>query len=167
MKYFLDPFLMNMYISGIIRGNDEMGKLKTINNDYTIIINRQDIKLWYTDTNFKYICKFSFINNLNIEVFSFQVPENDIYIMIDNIYQFLEYKMKNIIFNISNYNIEFIRNENIFMKIYEYSNIVNNIIPRITIEFDEDNLLEFVNLIYFCFLIDIDSCNMNNNSKNY
>lgn len=137
--------------------------MKSLNNDYNIIFKRQESMLWYTDESLKYLCKIIFKNNLDIEVFNIITSEIDMFILIDNIFQFLDSNLNNTIVPIVsnkliNFNIVLKRNlDKIYFIIEERNNQINLIFERIKIEFNEDTLLEFANKIYFTFLIDIDN----------
>lgn len=167
MKTFLNNFMINMYVSGLIKGDSDMATFKTINKDYTIELERKEHKLWETDNSYKYLCKFIFKNNLGIPVFELLTSENDIFVLIDNIWQYSECNLPEVVVPINSanalmksYNMKFTRNErvynNSFLTISEYDPISQTMINRVVIEFDEDSLFEFTNLIYFMFLIDID-----------
>jgi hypothetical protein len=141
--------------------NDNMALFKTFENDYSIELSRIDRRLWSFGGNFEYICKFRFINNLNIEI---TTTEIDMFGFIDAIYQYLEFNMIDITYSLnntslSNFSISFykdIETNNHNMIISEYNSIIGSMINRLKITFDEDKLSEFLDLIYFTFLIDID-----------
>lgn len=164
IKNFLDPYKMNLYNSGLVK-QDEVttSELISTNNDYKIILQRKDAKLWYSDNSFKFICKFNFKDIIGNSIFEIILNELDIFCLLDNMYQFLEFNMSDFFtsfnYNGKNYIFKFEKSfhnkDNYIMTIFENNNIFNYKLDRIRIEFDENKLLEFVDLIYFTFLIDV------------
>lgn len=151
MNYFINPFTLNLYQSGIIKKEkEEVSSITTINNDYNIQLKRNQINSSFNNL-FYYFCSFKFIN-LQLKIVSLELNLNEIEvsILLDNIYQYLESNSSDIIIPFRQYKFTFNKNESKhIMHIYE------NSLKRISIEFDEDSLLKFVDIIYFSFLIDI------------
>lgn len=172
--------LMNLFDSKIIRKeNSDMGKFTTLDKDYIIILERKNSKLWYTDTSNKYLCIFNFYNNLNIHLFSLTLSEQDIFTFLDNVYSciiefnvpelFIPINAKDDKLNLYNFSFDKIKqkdnlglpleydNDFYYFRIFQYNTINKIQIERICIRFDMDSLIDFLDLIYFIFLIDIDN----------
>ena len=79
----------------ILKGLNDMAIFK--HNNGSIEFLRENAKLWYTETSFKYICKMNFKNNLGLDQFELIINELDVTCLLDSIYQFLDYRMKDII----------------------------------------------------------------------
>jgi hypothetical protein len=142
------------------KGNNDMATFYHSNGN--IEFKREDAKLWYTNTSFKFLCKMNFKNTLEMNQLELVLNEIDISCLLDSIYQFLDYNMNEIIipFKQINRNIHFtfyIENFKYYLSINEY-NVMNHIsISRMKISFkDKDDLLKFCDIIYFVYLIDID-----------
>ena len=158
-REFINTFLLNLYNANIMR-KEEVARFKSKNKDYLIELTREPAQLWYTDTSFKFLCKLSFKNNLGIEVLKLVFNENDIYILIDNLNSFYNLKIDEItipalISNGNSYTFIFNKvndnNNSCIMRIIE-----NDCINRVTIEFDINSFLDFVDLMFFTFIVDID-----------
>lgn len=160
-----------MYHAGLLKVKDnEMASIKTTNKDYTLELIRNKSSIWNTENSFKYLCKISFKNNLNILVLDLILSEIDVFCLVDSVYSFIEFNMfdisipcyssKNI--NLNNYTISLKRiqnypkDDNIVLSIDEYNSIYNYSITRLQTIIDESNLIDILDLIYFIFLIDID-----------
>lgn len=163
-KEFLNNTLISLYYLGVVKKED-MAKLETLNKDYIIEIERKDFKLWCTDYSYKYLCKFYFKNNFGITTLELTTCEIDIFVLIDNMCQFYENNLNEITihFNASNLNLEqfifrFSRNENgnYNLLISIYNPVYQIMINKLNIEFSEKKFLDFVDIIYFVFLIDIE-----------
>lgn len=161
--------LFNMYYQGSISTNKggNMGTFNSFNKDYIIEFERNSCKLWQQNS-IGYICKFIFKNNIGVKLFEVNTSVNDIFVLIDNMLQYDLNDMSEIVVpifginsNMKMYNFTFLRNlkvyRNTFLTINEYDNVTEQIMTRATIEFDEDSLNEFRDIIYFSFLIDIDN----------
>lgn len=161
MSNIKNNILMNLYNMNILtKGNNDMA---TFNHSFgTINFIREDTKLWYTDNSFKFLCKMIFKNTLGLNQLELILNELDISCILDCIYQFLDYNMKEIIASCKQIDrvIHFtfyIEEFKYYLIINEY-NIINGIsIPRLKISFlDRDDLIKFADIIYFIYLIDID-----------
>ena len=146
----------------------DMAIFKTINNDYIIELERKEVSVWNEDNNYKYLCTFIFKNSIGIPILQLTTSEEYIKNLLDVVYNYIEFNMNDIFteFNGSNLNTNYfsfrfqkdIDNfNNNTLTVYQ-SNLYdhNQLIPRIKIEFDSESLADFLNLIYFIFLIDID-----------
>lgn len=164
-KEFLNNTLISLYYLGVVKKED-MAKLETLNKDYNIEIERKDFRLWSTNYSYRYLCKFYFKNNFGINILELTTCELDIFSLIDCMSQFYEDNLNDIAihFNAHNLNLEqfifkFTRNgnNNINLLISIYNPIYQIIINKLNIEFDEKKFLDFVDIMYFVFLIDIDN----------
>lgn len=161
MSNIENNILMNLYNMNILkRGNDDMA---TFNHSFgTINFIREDAKLWYTDSSFKFLCKMTFKNNLGLDQLELILNEIDISCLLDSIYQFLDYRMREIVLAFRQINkiIHFtfsIEGHKYYLTINEYNMINRFSIPRLKISFkDRDDLIKFADIIYFIYLIDID-----------
>lgn len=162
--------LKNMYLANLIDKEDkpDMAIFKTINNDYIIELERKEVSIWNEDNNYKYLCTFIFKNSIGIPILQLTTSEEYIKNLLDVIYNYIEFNMFDIFteFNGSNLNTNYFsfrfqkdtdNSDNDILTVYQ-SNLYdhNQLIPRIKIEFNSESLADFLNLIYFIFLIDID-----------
>lgn len=166
--------LLNMIDSGTCkRGDNEVAIFRTLNNDYIIELTRNELSRWDTQSGSKYLCRLNFKNNLNILVLELVTTENNISLFLESIYQYLEFNMNNITIpfnsinsNFNSYQFNFIKNplnpDNHILNILQYNPLSNSYIIRISIEFDEYRLSDFLNELYFIYLIDIDEYLINN-----
>lgn len=147
-----------------------MAIFNTINKDYIIELTRKDFKLWNTNKSFKYLCKILFKNNLNIPLLEITTNEESIFNIIDCLNQFLEFNMGDIVIPINNMSTSLTQfifklerdfsgnmKNSIIFAVGEYNSYHQQMIDRIKIQFDEESLYNFMDIMYFSFLIDIDS----------
>lgn len=143
----------------------------SMDNDYIIEFERKPFILWSTETSFKYLCKFIFKNNLGITLFELITSEHDIFGLIENMYQFVEFGMYDIGFTfnqnnttLNEFSFGFIRDNNDpninYFKISEYNPIMETMINRVLIRLDDGYLFDFIYTIYKNFIEDIDECGL-------
>lgn len=144
-----------------------MTVVKTLNNEFSIQMDRIDCKLWKNNSTFNYICTMSFRNNLGLEILKLNFSEYDAAILIDNLCQFEDFNMKDVIIPINSVNgdmnnyqikIERIESDLLRFTILQYNILYGNIvIPKLTFMMTTDELSNnFLYGIYFSYLIDID-----------
>ena len=152
--------LKNIYSFSNLREDNSMTRFTTLNNDYIIEMERED--------TFNYLCKFHIKNNLDILVLDILLNEKDIYVLLDSIYSFIEFNMHEISIPVSNYLFNFERINNIInLSIVECNNFYKTNITRVKIDFNDDKLSQFIDLLYFTFLIDIDDGYILENNPNF
>lgn len=156
-----DLILMNMRDQNLISAEDYSESIfYTMEKEYTIYFIRNKTRF---PTNFKYLCKWIFLNDLKIEVFQLLLSEMDIMIILDNLYQYNDYQLESIQIPIST--IDTIYHDSYFIRIYRNKNVYNNSyleilssktnMRKIKFELDEESLYSFMDLLYFTFLFDI------------
>lgn len=145
-----------------------MTRFTTLNNDYIIEMEREDNKVYRFENSFNYLCKFHIKNNLDILVLDILLNEKDIYVLLDSIYSYIEFNMHEISIPVSNYLFNFERYYNLItLSIIECNNMYHSAITRIKTDFNDEKLSEFIDLLYFTFLIDIDDGNLLENNPNF
>lgn len=160
--------LKNIYSFSNLKEDNSMTRFITLNNDYIIEMERENNKVYRFENSFNYLCKFHIKNDLNTLVLDILLNEKDIYVLLDSIYSFIEFNMKEISIPVSNYLFNFERINNIInLSIVECNNFYRTNITRIKIDFNDDKLSQFIDLLYFTFLIDIDDGNLLDNNPNF
>lgn len=159
--------LISMYQNGSInKGENISATFESLNHDYYIDLNRKNTSLWKSENSFKYQCELVFKNNLNIELFKMIINEDDIIRLLDSVYSYMEFNMSdiNIYFDtynpyINGYYVFSFKNikDNIQFIVSIYNSLYNTIYQKLNIQFNEDKLTEFLEMIYYVFLIDLDS----------
>lgn len=145
-----------------------MTRFTTLDNDYIIEMEREENKVYRFEDTFNYLCKFHIKNNLNTLILDILLNEKDIYVLLDSIYSYIEFNMKEISIPVSNYLFNFERYYNLItLSIIECNNMYHSAITRIKTDFNDEKLSEFIDLIYFTFLIDIDDGNLLDNNPNF
>ena len=156
-----------MILQGSIRKESEMSIFTSPMKDYTIEMERTPVSIWFTENSFKYFCKFTFKNNLGIKVLELTTTEEDITRFLENVYTAIEFGMSSIPehFNPNSSGLQMfsfmIDRDLAFLNsftltVLQYNPMNQVLIPRLKIDLPDDNFYEFLNLIYFSFLIDID-----------
>lgn len=169
----INNILFNLYELGYIQTKEkDMANIFSLYNEYKILLSRKSLRfIDYENTSLpKYMCKFQFFNQLNILVLEINTSELDIYKLLDNmsildIYKLLDntsqlnqicIPIETIDNQLQKFQFQFTRiNEN---KI-QFSIIENNSICRLTTFFDNNIYNDFMDIMYFIFLIDIDNEN--------
>ena len=160
--------LKNIYSFSNLREDNTMTRFTTLNNDYIIEMEREDNKVYRFENSFNYLCKFHIKNNLDIPVLDILLNEKDIYVLLDSIYSYIEFNMIEISIPVSNYLFNFERINNIInLSIVECNNFYKTNITRVKIDFNDDKLSQFIDLLYFTFLIDIDDGYILENNPNF
>ena len=160
--------LKNIYSFSNLREDNTMTRFTTLDNDYIIEMEREDNKVYRFENSFNYLCKFHIKNNLDILVLDILLNEKDIYVLLDSIYSYIEFNMIEISIPVSNYLFNFERINNIInLSIVECNNFYKTNITRVKIDFNDDKLSQFIDLLYFTFLIDIDDGNLLDNNPNF
>ena len=160
--------LKNIYSFSNLREDNTMTRFTTLNNDYIIEMEREDNKVYRFENSFNYLCKFHIKNNLNTLILDILLNEKDIYVLLDSIYSYIEFNMIEISIPVSNYLFNFERINNIInLSIVECNNFYKTNITRVKIDFNDDKLSQFIDLLYFTFLIDIDDGYILENNPNF
>ena len=157
--------LINLYQNGLIKSDNISTSFKSLNKDFYIDFIRKDTSLWNNDNSYRYQCEMIFKNSFNIELLKIIINEEDIMRLLDSVYSYMEFNMPDINIYLKSYSLDY--NDYIFTfknvenKIFLIVNIFNSvyktIIPKLNIEFNEDKLDEFLELLYYTFLIDLDN----------
>ena len=180
-----------MYVSNsvfnVLISLDQMGVLKrdreneamqvfSLGNEYRIVLERKDKSLFVEDSETSYKCFLKFYNIIGIEVITLFGSEIDMSEFLDTIYFFLESNQTDALFGLYSLEgmccIKFTKEYDSTMKalynmsIMRYSQF-NTLIPIATIKFDDESISAFIDLLYFTFLIDIDSIGTGEMSKIY
>ena len=164
--------LISMYEQGsLIKGEGDVSTFTTKNKDYAITMTRESTTKtgWAGFHTFKYICTFSISNGIR-ELYKFNLSEIDVLVMLDNINELLTENLFSTIltdkgritdpnigvglFLTKVYNNSYMSNPTYHLEIFDINHVLKQNIKRIVIEFDEDSLEDFANLVYFSFLID-------------
>lgn len=137
--------------------------VNTTNRDFTIKTSRRD-SLWIDDISPKYICSLTFINTLGLEVLTLDFSENTAIVIIDNIYTFDEFNMKDltipILFSSSNPSIKYtIRLERYDSNLIKFTIYSNQIYEKLHFYLNLDDFSNLLYSMYFSWLIDIDNGN--------
>lgn len=171
--------LLDMYYMGLITqsSEDNMAHLETLNKEFDIIFSREDSK-WKEgaagrNIYYNYFCNLSIYNSLSLLQVDIHTTESDIFILLDNLNEIYLHHVNEIIFSIHSIELSSlsqyvfciqrntINNDIIEIVIYE-SNFVNHQkIFKLRFFLDEFLLEDFMNIIYFIFLIDIDNNSLN------
>lgn len=160
--------LKNIYSFSNLREDNTMTRFTTLDNDYIIEMEREENKVYRFEDTFNYLCKFHIKNNLNTLILDILLNEKDIYVLLDSIYSYIEFNMKEISIPVSNYLFNFERYYNLItLSIIECNNMYHSAITRIKTDFNDEKLSEFIDLIYFTFLIDIDDGYILENNPNF
>ena len=157
--------LDNMGILKRDRENESMD-INTLGNEYKIVLERKDKSLFNEESTTSYKCIIRLINIFGNEVVTLLGNEIDMSKFSDIIYFFLESKEPSAIFSLYSYEglCYIILNKEYTNDYRELYNMTinrsidnNNYIPIATLKFDDETMSRFLDLIYFSFLIDIDS----------
>lgn len=170
--------LINMYELGLIKKEDNeiMSSRFFINGDYSMELERIP-SVAPTTEYITYTCIIRFLNSINIPVLELRFPSEDMYSFMDSVDGFTEFGMDSIsipirVFNTSgklthlylsrNYPSTPNENDKIRFEVREYNPMYGGVFStRLGIDMDEEIFLnEFIQAIYFTFLIDIDERNM-------
>lgn len=157
--------LDNMGVLKRDRENETMG-IDTLGNEYKIILERKDKSLFNEESTTSYKCIIRLINIFGNEVVTLLGNEIDISKFSDIIYFFLESKEPTAVFSLYSYEgLCYITLSKEYTNDYKvlYNMIIsrpvdsNTHVPIATLKFDDETMSRFIDLIYFIFLIDIDS----------
>lgn len=170
-----NDILYNMYKGGVLKLEEE-GIIYTSDNQYVIKLKREQKGFFSQDTN--YVCNISIYDKItNNLVLSIDNSIKDIMILLDNFTTFLEWYNRDLIIPpLTPYNSTgcyyFFRlcgNETIlyngivddlaksFVIINEYNPLNEQVVERVKLEFADDyELQQFMDTMYFVFLIDIE-----------
>lgn len=167
--------MMNMYTQGsLVKNDNEIARYLTANNEYVIELSRRPVEkiMWGDNNSYRYICTIAFKDLLGREILELNMTEVDILIMIDNIEEFLADQMmdewlcdkikSNDIFKLYKlhlnrpYNNHYISNPDYFISIFEFDKHTNIESLKISVYFNDNSLLDFIDIVYFTFLADID-----------
>lgn len=168
--------MYNLYKMGVIEEDNNMAKLIVSDNQIRFEFRRENVQLWVTDTSYKYKCFIDIYDNLtNNLILSLNCNETDIMNILDCYTQMNEYCMFDIIcprlnpFNSTGcfytIGLELVKIDyskpdslldgcNRWFNVQEYNPLLNTCISRLSIKMTIDELEEFMNLIFFIFLID-------------
>lgn len=157
--------LDNMGVLKRDRENEAMG-IDTLGNEYKIILERKDKSLFNEECTTSYKCIIRLINIFGNEVVTLLGNEIDMSKFSDIIYFFLESKEPTAVFSLYSYEgLCYITLSKEYTNDYKvlYNMIIsrpvdsNTHVPIATLKFDDETMSRFIDLIYFIFLIDIDS----------
>lgn len=173
--------LCNLFRAGLITdGGDEVAKFITIDNQYRFELTRKNYELWCTDTSFKYKCIIDIYNNLTGTLLvSLNCTEGDIMNILDIYTQMCDFGTSSVYvpplkpYN-SNGNYYVIELElfridklhgimedlcNRWFTIKEFNPLLQAVVPILSITLDVSEMEELMDLMYFIFLIDLESEN--------
>ena len=181
-----------MYVSNsvfnVLISLDQMGVLKrdreneamfvnSLGNEYKIVLERKDKALFVEDSETSYKCIMRFYNIIGVEVLTLFGSEIDMSEFNDTVYFFLESNQTNAIFSLYSLDgmcrIIFTKEYDSTMKslynmnIMKYNQYDQSLIPIATLKFDDETISSFIDLVYFAFLIDIDSIGTGEMAKVY
>lgn len=174
----MNHVLHNMYKMGFIKDED-MAHFITMDNQYEFIIRREQTQLWCTDASFKYKCIIEIYNKITDNLLvSLTCTEEDIMNILDCYTQMNDFGSQDIFvpplkpYNASG-NFYIIRMEtyridstnvmsdlsNRWFDVLEYNPLLGYPVPIISVQLDLSEIEELMDIIYFVFLIDIESEN--------
>ena len=172
--------LQNMYRLGLIKneGDTNMSTYTTYDKQYKIELKRENIQLWFTDNNYKFKCNIDIYDNItNRLLVHLNCNENDIMNLLDCYTQMNDFGIYEIVcpplspYN-ANGNYYFIELDmfrinpisnvlmdisNRWIVIKEYNPLLEQVVDILEIQMDNSELEEFMDLLYFVFLIDQDN----------
>jgi hypothetical protein len=173
--------LYNLFKSGLINdGGDEVAQFVTIDNQYRFELTRKNYELWFTDTSYKYKCIIDIYNNLTgTLIVSLNCTEEDIMNMLDVYTQMCDFGSPSVyIPPLKPYNsngnyyiieLELFRVNNVmgimedisnrWFTVKEYSPLIQTLVPIVSIKMDVSEIEDLMDLVYFIFLIDLESEN--------
>ena len=172
--------LNNMYNMGFI-GDQDMAQFSTTNNQYEFKLRRENYNLWATDTSYKYKCIIDIYNKItNNLIVSLILSEEDVRILLDCYTQMDGFGMQNItVPELKPYSangnfyyiiLEAVRIDklhniycdlgNRWFTVKEYNPMLNQAVDIVSIEMDVSEMEELMDIIYFIFIIDIESNKM-------
>lgn len=148
-----------------------MSRFVTKNKDYIITMSRENVLKtgWAGVRSFKYLCNFAISDGIR-DLYNFTMSEVDILIMLDNLNEMLESGLFSTILgtNIKTadpnikvglfitkvYNNAYMSDPTFHLEIFDCYENTKTSIKRLSIAFDEDSIDNFVELVYFTFLVD-------------
>lgn len=159
----INNILFNLYELGYIQTKEkDMANIFSLYNEYKLLFIRKSLRfIDYENTSLpRYVCKFQFFNQLNILVLEINTSELDIYKLLDNMSQISNHQLNQVCIPIETIDNQLQKFQFQFTRINEnriqFSIIENNSICRLTTFFDNNKYDDFMDIIYFIFLIDID-----------
>lgn len=165
-----NALLKSLYDMNLIKDNNITHSIfKSINNDIIVELNREN-RMFMSNSEYSYLCKFTFKNNLGVILKQFIISPIDVSIILDNIYNLLECRTNEIYMQFHNtmdfsdiaikVDLKTINNK-YYQTMYLYNYIDEKLIPILSFDII-DNIIEFCDLLYYTFLIDIDQFNYQN-----
>ncbi len=166
-------YMGNRFITAIkdemagLNGGD-MAKLKTFDGNYIIGLDRINRKLWINENTGNFICQFKIYDSIDREILNIGFSESFAFILLDKLNQYVEFSQKDLVIpiesgntNLASYQFRICRSNvdplvNDFI-ILQYDNINNILIPRIVTSLSDELIGELMFMIYFSYLIDIDT----------
>lgn len=169
--------LYSMYNMGVIEDED-MAQFSTIDNQYEFKLRRENYQLWSTDTSYKYKCIIDIYNKITDNLLvSLILTEEDVKNLLDCYTQMDGYGMQNIMVPqlkpyCANGNFYYIILEayridklndimcdlgNRWFTVKEYNPMLNQAVDIVSIQMDVSEMEELMDIIYFIFIIDIES----------
>lgn len=173
--------LCNLFRAGLINdGGDEVAQYITMDQQYRFELTRKNYELWFTDNSYKYKCIIDIYNNLTgTKLVSLNCTEEDIMNMLDIYTQMCDFCTTSVyVPPLKPYNsngnyyiieLELIRIDNVmgitqdisnrWFTVKEYSPLMQAVVPIVSVTLDISEMEELMDLMYFIFLIDLESEN--------
>lgn len=171
--------LKNMYDMGNINTKDNLKSIFTsYNKDIIIEMSRKKINRFSSDIiDMNYMCSIVFKNSLGNILKELIISEIDVGILIDNIYNFLENTVTDCIIHFNSSDTRCIDNTiqlsheineiGFHRDIFSLYNYMDDQLIKV-LSFDITNsLVEFVDMLYYTFLIDIRQYGIYNPTNNF
>jgi hypothetical protein len=150
----------------------QMCIVNTVEKYITIKTDRRECEIYVDNKGPKYICSLSFFNNLGIELLKLEFSECMAVSVIDAIYSYEDFNMKDISIPIDSVTIpgisyilkldrDMTNNCMSHMTIFQHNILYpNSYIPVVSCSLTSDNILsDFLYAMYFSWIIDLDNCN--------
>jgi hypothetical protein len=170
--------LINLQMNNLLRRDmeNDMMKVYSLGKEYRMEMYRKTNTLFSNSRSNSFTCYIDIYNIFNKKVFTILDNEINISKIIDTLYFFINNYIENqdMILGINGYENDILSVDRLKYLVYctkigtdryrlvinEQNNILNTIIPRVTLLFDDEGLSNFIDSMYFMFLIDIDDGTM-------
>lgn len=175
-----DHIIYNMIKNGNMGEEDNMGTYITFDGQYRFELKRENYQLWFTDTSYKYKCIINIYNNITDNLLvSLNCTEEDIMNILDCYTQANDFGCPSIfvpalkpynsngnfyIIELEAFRINRLNNimedvSNRWFNVKEYNPLLQAVVDIVSIQLDLSEIEELMDLLYFIFLIDLESEN--------
>lgn len=170
--------LINLQMNNLLRRDmeNDMMKVYSLGKEYRMELHRKTNTLFSNSRSNNFTCYIDIYNIFNKKVFTILDNEINMSRTIDTLYFFVNNYIENqdMILGINGYESDILSVDGLNYLVYctkigidryrlvinEQNNALGTIIPRVTLIFDDEGLSNFIDSMYFMFLIDIDDGTM-------